>query len=133
MQTGLLIFIFLIIFGLYVVTYFGEYIFPGRIDKNIIKNCEACYELEGVKEISNKEQLADVMTEFRKQLAISTFRDITQPAHCPSGEFLEIPLSPPWPDYIEHYFRCNECQAELSADTFGVEKHSNIQGELEKY
>ena len=92
--------------------------------------CQACSDLRETYEINTPGQLAKAIRVVRANLADGTLSDITQPAHGPSGKFADLAEAGPWPDYLEHYFRCNTCDHHfrLSADTY-----HGVGGEWEVY
>ncbi len=92
--------------------------------------CQRCAELRTRYEIDNPAQLTKAIRIARANLAEGTLTDITHPAHSPSGQFNELHDDGPWPDYVEHYFRCVSCGRgfRLSADTY-----HGIGGEWEPY
>jgi hypothetical protein len=81
--------------------------------------CQKCAELRVRYEIVTPAQLTKAIRVVRANLA-GTLADITQPAHSPSGDFRALPDVGPWPDSVEHYFRCASCdhRFRLSADTY---------------
>ncbi|MGX2032440.1 MULTISPECIES: hypothetical protein [Methylocaldum] len=84
------------------------------------EECQKCAELSVRHEILSPAQLTKTIRVLRANVADGTLVDITQPAHSPSGEFSELSDVAPWPDYVEHYFRCTACgqRFRLSADTY---------------
>jgi hypothetical protein len=82
--------------------------------------CDKCADLRRLFEIRTPGELTKAIRVVRDNIADGTLRDITQPAHSPSGKFAELPDVAPWPDYVEHYFRCVSCGHgfRLSADTY---------------
>lgn len=81
--------------------------------------CEKCSDLQNRFEIRTPEELTKVIRVARANLADGTLSDITQPAHSPTSAFSKLAETAPWPDYVEHYFRCTTCGYgfRLSADT----------------
>ena len=107
----------------------------GSKKKKVVNGCKPCYELKGINDIKDEKHLTLVIRKLRKQLAVCSFKETTPRTRSLSGAFLKLPITAPWPNYIEYYFQCIECKAEyrLSVDTFGFEKHNSIQGEFERY
>lgn len=65
-------------------------------------------------------ELSKAIRVIRARLGDRSLEEITQPAHSPSGDFLDLSAAGPWPDYIEHYFRCMRCSRRfrLAVDTY---------------
>lgn len=82
--------------------------------------CNNCADLQRYIEIRTPGELTKAVRVARDNLSDGTLQDITQPSHSPSGTFSELPDVAPWPDYVEHYFRCATCGDgfRLSADTY---------------
>ena len=104
----------------------------GSKEKKVIKGCKPCYELKGIKDINNEKHFTQVIRAIRKQIVVCSFKETTLAVNNVSGAFLKLPITVPWPDYIEHSFLCNKCQAEykLSAETLNIEENHSIQGHL---
>jgi hypothetical protein len=82
--------------------------------------CQACVDLCEGFAIATPGQLSQAIRVVKANLADETLSDITQPAHSPSGRFADLTEKGPWPDYVEHYFKCNTCGLgfRLSVDTY---------------
>jgi hypothetical protein len=97
-------------------------------------NCETCRYLRRVVEIRTPGELARAIRIIRSSLEDQSITDITQAAHSPSGDFGDLPDSGPWPDYVEHYFKCTACghRFRLAVDTYHG-AGGTLDGELECY
>ena len=71
------------------------------------ERCAKCADLRVRYDIRTPAELTKAIHVIRDNLADGTLKDITQPAHSPSGNFRDLPDKAPWPDYVEHYFRCS--------------------------
>lgn len=82
--------------------------------------CQACEALRVPFEIATPDELTKAIRLVRESLEMGSLTDITQVAHSPSGKFANLPEVAPWPDYIEHYFRCGACgyRFRLAAETY---------------
>ena len=82
--------------------------------------CEKCSDLRVRQEIRTPAELSQTIRVVKGNIDDGTLIDITQPAHSPSGKFLDLPEGGPWPDYVEHYFRCDSCGHgfRLAVDTY---------------
>lgn len=82
--------------------------------------CDKCEDLRIRYDIRTPGELTKAIRVVRDNLADGTLTDITQPAHSPSGYFRDLPDAGPWPDYVEHYFRCSFCGYgfRLAVDTY---------------
>ena len=92
--------------------------------------CQACVDLREAFAISTPGLLAKSLRVVRANLDDGTLTDITQPAHSPSGRFVDLNEKGPWPDYIEHYFKCNTCGL---CFRLAVDAYHGIGGEWEPY
>ena len=92
--------------------------------------CQACMDLRVTYEIKTPGQLTKAIRVVRANLAEGTLMDITQSAHTPSCKFAELGERGPWPDYLEHYFRCKTCDHHFR---LAVETYHGVGGEWEVY
>ncbi len=85
-----------------------------------VDECESCSDLGVVVEIRSPDELSKAIRAIRSRLTDRSVEEITQRAHSPSGEFLDLSEAGPWPDYIEHYFRCMRCNRRFrfAVDTY---------------
>jgi hypothetical protein len=83
-------------------------------------SCDRCADLRVRYDIRTPGELMKAIRVARANLSDGTLRDITQTAHSPSGDFGDLPEAGPWPDYVEHYFRCHSCGHgfRLAVDTY---------------
>jgi len=82
--------------------------------------CDKCEDLRIRYDIRTPGELTKAIRVVRDNLSDGTLIDITQPAHSPSGHFIDLSDAGPWPDYVEHYFRCGACGHgfRLAVDTY---------------
>lgn len=82
--------------------------------------CEKCSDLQNRFDIRTPGELTKAIRVARANLADGTLQEIALPANSPSVAFSEQPDVGPWPDNVEHYFRCVTCGSgfRLSADTY---------------
>lgn len=82
-------------------------------------DCQKCAALAESFPINSPGQLSNTIRQLREQITLGTLRDAT-PAHSPFGPFSDLPLSAPWPDYIERHLQCTGCGRTymLAIDTY---------------
>src|SRR5687767_3194784 len=82
--------------------------------------CSKCSDLRVAFEISSPDQFKKALRIIRANMDAGILDDITQAGHSPSGRFVDLQEGGPWPDYVEHYFRCTECGYgfRLAVDTY---------------
>ena len=99
-----------------------------------IANCMDCADLRQGVALRSPCELTHAIGLLRERVRSGALLDITQPAHSPSGRFDNLPLTAPWPDYVEHYFHCSTCdhRFRLAVDTYRGSGGS-IEGEVEPY
>ena len=97
-------------------------------------DCETCNDLQVKSEIRTPGEFRKALRIIRNCLTNDAIRDITQPAHSPSGQFEDLSESGPWPDYVEHYFECTNCdwRFRLAVETYHGAGGA-WEGELEAY
>ena len=86
---------------------------------NTTRDCQQCAALADPFSISSPAQLSTTIRQLGEQIALGVLRDVT-PAHSPFGPFADLPLSAPWPDYIERHLQCTSCGKTfmLAIDTY---------------
>lgn len=98
------------------------------------EDCALCRDLRVRAEFRTPGELTRVLQTLRERVRSGALLDLTQPSHSPSGDFAELPDQPPWPDYVEHYFRCSACpwRFRLAVDTdYG--RNGSLEGSVEPY
>ena len=86
--------------------------------------CVRCHDLDTTVAINSAAAMENVLRVVRDNLNDGT---IVEAAYWPAGKikivrpaFLSIPVSGPWPDYLEVYFSCSSCGQlyRLTAETY---------------
>src|SRR5688572_17207703 len=91
--------------------------------------CPKCANLPARHAIESAGALIGAIRLARDALGAGVLRDIS-PSNGPSGNFRDLSDVAPWPEFVEHYLQCNNCQRSfrLPADTL-----NRIEGEWEPY
>jgi hypothetical protein len=86
--------------------------------------CSKCEELRTTISIGSAAELTNVLKVVRANVEDGT---LVEAAYWPQGQikvsrpsFMSIPVSGPWPDFVEYYFSCTACGQlyRLSVETY---------------
>jgi hypothetical protein len=77
------------------------------------RTCQRCIDVNATVQVGSRSDLEKVLKVVRDNLQDGT---IVESTYWPPGQiqmnrpaFLSIPVSGPWPDYLEYYFACSAC------------------------
>jgi hypothetical protein len=97
----------------------------------MVSACMSCRDLGEVLEIKSPAQLARAIRVVRGRVADGTLVEVAQSSGAPDA-FVSLQEHAPWPDYIEHTFRCARCgqRFRLTVETYhGVGGKWECQGQ----
>ena len=93
-------------------------------------SCDQCAALQKHVEIRSPGEFRRALHIIRNHLADGSIIDFTAQAVTPSEAFNALTDQGPWPDFVEHYFRCATCDHHFR---LAVDTYHGVGGQWEPY